>query len=111
MTVVQGFRNLDAMPEEQLSDMMALRLVVANRGEVKFWRLKAGLRPEAHSHPEEQITWFLKGRVEFRIGEETRLCGPGDIALIPGGVEHQGAFLEDTEMVSIFMAPPAAGRP
>ena len=29
----------------------------------------------------------------------------GDVAVIPGNVEHEGIFLEDTEVVDIF-APP-----
>jgi len=29
----------------------------------------------------------------------------GDVAVIPGGIEHEGFFSEDTEVVDIF-APP-----
>ncbi len=30
---------------------------------------------------------------------------PGDVAVIPGNVEHEGIFPEDTEVIDIF-APP-----
>ena len=30
---------------------------------------------------------------------------PGDVAVIPGGVEHEGFFPEDTEVIDVF-APP-----
>jgi quercetin dioxygenase-like cupin family protein len=27
---------------------------------------------------------------------------PGDVAVVPGGVEHEGYFAEDTEVVDFF---------
>ena len=43
--------------------------------------------------------------MEFRLGNEKKTCGPGDLAVIPGGVEHEAWFPEDAEVVDIF-APP-----
>src|SRR5262249_44908351 len=45
------------------------------------------------------------GKMEFRIGSEQRVCGPGDVVVIPGGMEHEGWFSEDTEVIDFF-APP-----
>jgi quercetin dioxygenase-like cupin family protein len=42
-----------------------------------------------HSHPHEQIGVLLSGRLEFTIGAETRMVGPGDHWRIPGGVPHR----------------------
>ena len=39
----------------------------------------------------------LHGRVEAARS----VCGPGDVA-IPGGVEHEGSFREDTEVIDFF---------
>jgi quercetin dioxygenase-like cupin family protein len=39
---------------------------------------------------------MLKGKVEFRLGTEQRVCGPGDVTVIPGGSERW--FREDTEV-------------
>jgi len=41
-----------------------------------------------HSHPHEQIGVVVAGEYTITIGEETRLVGPGDIYIIPGGVSH-----------------------
>ena len=35
---------------------------------------------------------MLKGRVEFRLGTERRVCGRGDVVVIPGGTEHEAWF-------------------
>ena len=46
-----------------------------------------------------------KGKMEFRLGSEQRVCGQGDVIVIPGGTEHEGWFREDTEVIDFF-APP-----
>ena len=48
-----------------------------------------------HSHPHEQMGILLEGRVEFTIGGETRLLGPGDMWRIPGGVLHSVRALDE----------------
>ena len=32
---------------------------------------------------------MLKGELDFTIGGETRLLHPGDLYIIPGGVDHE----------------------
>jgi mannose-6-phosphate isomerase-like protein (cupin superfamily) len=63
------------------------------------------LKKAPHSHANEQIVWMLKGKMEFRLGSEQRVCGPGDVVVIPGGTEHEGWFREDSEVIDFF-APP-----
>lgn len=41
-----------------------------------------------HSHPHEQAGIVLSGELTFTIGGETRTLFPGDMYIIPGGVEH-----------------------
>jgi uncharacterized RmlC-like cupin family protein len=69
------------------------------------WSIGAGVHVEPHSHANEQIVWMLKGKLEFRLGSEQRVCGPGDVVVIPGGAEHEGWFREDSEVIDFF-APP-----
>jgi quercetin dioxygenase-like cupin family protein len=51
---------------------------------IVWWSIRAGIHVEPHSHPNEQIVWMLKGRMEFRLGTERRVCGQGDVVVIPG---------------------------
>jgi hypothetical protein len=55
---------------------------------IVWWSFGAGVHVGPHSHPNEQIAWMLKGKMEFRLGAEQRVCGPGDVAVIPAGAEH-----------------------
>jgi quercetin dioxygenase-like cupin family protein len=41
-----------------------------------------------HSHPHEQAVTVLAGEFELTVAGQTRLVKPGDMVIIPGGVEH-----------------------
>ncbi|GIV90689.1 MAG: cupin [Chloroflexus sp.] len=56
----------------------------------------------AHSHPHEQMTLVLSGRVRFRVGDEWQELGPMDIVHIPGGVEHEAIMEEDSLFFDLF---------
>jgi quercetin dioxygenase-like cupin family protein len=105
--VMQGFSSLSTLPEEKVTDKITRRILVGEKEMAVFWTMKAGAHAAAHSHPNEQLFWMIKGKMDFRLGDQRRLCGPGDVGVIPGGVEHEAWFLEDTEVVDMF-APPRA---
>ena len=41
-----------------------------------------------HTHPNEQGGIIIEGEFELGIGGEVKVLKPGDIYIIPGGVEH-----------------------
>lgn len=52
----------------------------------------------------DEVLVIIEGKVEFRVGEETREVVPGDLVFIPQGTLH-GPILEDGERfaaLSIF---------
>jgi quercetin dioxygenase-like cupin family protein len=107
MPVSFGFKELAALPQEQVNDKISRRMLAGKQGMIVWWSMKAGAHAGAHRHPHEQIVWMLKGRMDFRIGDEHRSMVAGDVAVVPSGVEHEGFFPEDTEVVDVF-APPRA---
>jgi quercetin dioxygenase-like cupin family protein len=66
------------------------------------FRIASGTKLPVHQHPHEQTSTILEGRFEFRVGEEVRECGPGEVAVIPGGVPHSGMALTDCRIMDIF---------
>ena len=50
--------------------------------------LDANMPLPEHSHPHEQVGMILAGSVEFNIAGETRMLGPGEVFIVPGGVPH-----------------------
>ena len=107
MPVMSGFGALAGLPWERINDKIERRVISGDQGMIVWWKLKAGARAASHQHPHEQIVWMLKGRMDFRIGSVQRSMIAGDIAVIPGNIEHEGFFPEDTEVVDVF-APPRA---
>ena len=102
---IKGFTSLATLPQEKITDKITRRMLTGDKEMVVVWTMKAGAHASAHKHPHEQIFWVLSGKMDFRMGDERRMCGPGTMAVIPGGVEHEAWFPEDTEVMDIF-APP-----
>ena len=99
------FGALAELPWERVTDKIERRVLAGQQGMIVWWKMKAGAHAATHQHPHEQIVWMLKGKMDFRIGNDRRSMVAGDVAVIPGNVEHEGIFPEDTEVVDIF-APP-----
>ncbi len=102
MPVIEGFDQLAAVAEEQITDKIRRRVVSGKQGTMVYWTLKAGAKAAAHRHPHEQFVWMVKGTMDFRIGAEKRAMKPGDVAVIRGGVEHEAYFPEDSEVIDFF---------
>jgi quercetin dioxygenase-like cupin family protein len=63
---------------------------------------------ELHSHPHEQISVMVSGRMRLTVGDEVRDIGPGDMWYAPANVEHGGEILGDEPVVFIDVyAPPS----
>jgi quercetin dioxygenase-like cupin family protein len=115
-TAMKGFHALKTLPEEKVTDKITRRILIGDKEMIVWWSMKAGAHAAAHRHPHEQMFWMISGRMEFRLGDQKRTCGPGDVGVIPGGVEHEAWFPEDTEVVDVFAPPredflPGAGAP
>jgi quercetin dioxygenase-like cupin family protein len=105
MPTLVGFGTFAALPEERISENINRRILSGDQGMLVWWSIRAGVHVEPHSHANEQMVWMLKGKMEFCLGDEQRVCGPGDVVVIPGGTEHEGWFREDSEVIDFF-APP-----
>jgi quercetin dioxygenase-like cupin family protein len=97
--------SIGGQKEHALSEKISRRILSGDQGMLVWWSIGAGVHVEPHSHANEQIAWMLKGKMEFRLGGEQRVCGPGDVVVIPGGMEHEAWFREDTQVIDFF-APP-----
>ena len=103
MPVLAGYGSLKEIAEERITDKITRRVLSGEKGMLVWWSIKAGAHANAHKHPHEQMFWMLKGRMDFRLGDERRSCVAGDVGVIPGGVEHEAWFPEDTEVVDVFV--------
>ena len=63
-----------------------------------------------HSHPWEQVSIVVKGRMRLTVGDDVREVGPGDMWFAPAGIPHGGKILGDEPLIFIDVyAPPTGG--
>ena len=63
----------------------------------------AGILTETHSHPFDQITHMVRGKLKFQIGDKGhKTVGPGDVLVVPAGTPHGGEVLEEAEYIDFF---------
>ena len=58
-----------------------------------------------HTHPHEQMTLVLQGRVKFFIEGQERIVSAGSVLHFPSNVEH-GATMLDEEVILIDVFTP-----
>ena len=64
--------------------------------------LLSGQCQHLHDHPtQDKFYLVLAGRGHFTVGEETQLCGPGEMILCPAGVAH-GVENRDETLLSFL---------
>ena len=102
------FHRWSDMEREQLSPLLARRIISGERMMLAHVYLKKGCVVPKHSHHNEQLTYILEGALRFWIGEEqteTIDVRAGEVLLIPSNVPHQAEALEDTLDVDVFSPP------
>lgn len=65
-------------------------------------RFEEGAIGYEHSHPHEQMSYCLKGRLEFTIDGQVHLLQEGETISIPGGAKHGVKALEQSALLDSF---------
>lgn len=100
--------NWDAVAKEQLGDLIVRQIVHGDELMMVKLTMKAGAVVKSHSHPNEQMTYILKGKIRFTHGWDmelnTVLCA-GDVLHLAANVPHAAECLEDTVDLDVFTPP------
>lgn len=79
--------------------------------ELNWVKFEAGSTYLLHSHPYEQTSVMIQGRLRLTVGDEVREIGPGDMWFVPSGVPHGGQTLGDEPVIFVDVySPPSGGR-
>jgi quercetin dioxygenase-like cupin family protein len=83
------------------------RKVFTGEGATLAWTtLEPGHTPRPHSHDYEQIVYIVSGRVRFTVGDEEAIVGPGDMLVVPPGVEHWAETIGDEPALDLSIFTP-----
>jgi quercetin dioxygenase-like cupin family protein len=98
------FYDFKDIPEELVtpdkSAAMA-RMITGSQVELAILRFRKGEGARIHSHPQEQILYMLKGRMQVTTGGKDTVIGPGQAAHFAPDVLHGTVMLDDVECVSV----------
>jgi quercetin dioxygenase-like cupin family protein len=93
------------VPIETPHEGIERQMVVGKNIMICRFKFAPFLVTPAHSHPHEQMTLVMQGKVKFIIGEETRIVAAGDVLHFPSNNWH-GATMLDEEVVLIDIFSP-----
>ena len=101
------------MPFMKIEDLEPVELVPGARartpyGErlmLSYLEMDENTSIPAHSHPHEQAGMVIKGQVELTISEESRLCEPGDMFIIPPNTQHGAKAVNGPAVVLDVFSP------
>ena len=65
-------------------------------------------RPQPHTHQGSEGFYVLEGSIEFVVGDQSRVGGPGFWALVPGGVAHTFGNVGESPARLLIIHAPAA---
>ena len=97
--------NWSTIPVEHPSEGIARQMVVGENLMICRFRFAPNLVTPEHSHPHEQMSIVVQGRVRFFVEGKERIASPGDVLHFPSGCRH-GATMMDEEVVLIDIFTP-----
>jgi quercetin dioxygenase-like cupin family protein len=65
-------------------------------------QIAKGYRGDIDQHPEEQISYIEKGKVEFEVDGTKSVLSQGDVQYISPNVIHRVHVLEDCVILDVF---------
>jgi YD repeat-containing protein len=60
-----------------------------------------GSGPPPHAHPWDESFYVVSGTLDFGIGDEAFVAGPGTLVHLPAGTTHWFRFREAGQMISM----------
>jgi len=94
-----------SIPVERPGEGIERQMVVGRRMMVCRFRFAPYLVTPEHSHPHEQMSLVVSGRVRFFIEGEERVAVPGDVLHFPPDCWH-GATMMEEEVILIDIFSP-----
>jgi len=97
--------NWAGIPIEHPAEGIERQMVVGENLMVVRFRFVPFLVTPQHTHPHEQISIIVSGRVRFFIEGQETIASPGDVLHFPSNCLH-GATMMDEEVVLIDIFSP-----
>jgi quercetin dioxygenase-like cupin family protein len=95
----------DKVPIEQIAEGIDRQMIVGQNMMICRLRFDPMVVTPEHTHPHEQMTFVVKGRVKFTIDGSAVIAQPGAVLHFPPDNRH-GATMLDEEVVLLDIFSP-----
>jgi quercetin dioxygenase-like cupin family protein len=99
------FYNVQDLPMLEIIPGCRTRIPYGQNLMLSYLEMDDGAEVPLHSHPHEQGGILLEGKLQLTIGEETRLCEPGSLFIIPPNVKHRAVAIGGKAVVLDVFSP------
>src|SRR5262245_15150273 len=97
--------NWDTIPVEHPGEGIERQMVVGQKLMICRFRFAPLLVTPEHTHPHEQMSIVVSGRVRFFVAGTETIASPGDVLHFPPNCRH-GATMMEEEVVLIDIFTP-----
>ena len=106
VTLAEAEASAEFYPDDSASGMV---LADGQHSQFIWAKFEPGSVYRLHSHPYEQSSVMIRGRLRLTVGDEVREIGPGDTWFAPAGVPYGGEILGDEAVVFVDIYAPHSG--
>ena len=96
------FIELEEFEQREMFPGCKVRFVHSENMTFSYWTVEAGAVLPSHSHPHEQVANMIEGMFEMTIDGETRVLGPGAVAVVPPNAVHSGKAIKQCRVIDVF---------
>ena len=103
------FHHWDELDSEQHglpASLCRIKAITGEKLQLIWARFEPGGEYEMHSHPHEQFSFLIAGRMLLTVGDEQKQVAPGDIWYAPPNVVHGGELLGDEPVIFVDVFTP-----
>ena len=101
------FKTLSAAIQFSKEKMKKNGVFETDRFFCDLYCFEAGQEQSPHTHGgQDKVYYVVEGRGMFKVGEEEKELGPGEIALAPAGMNHGVANRSQQRLVTLVFVTP-----
>lgn len=93
------FFTVNELPATEMLPGVRRRVVYLEHAMVTFFEFDPQSVLPEHAHPHEQITYVVRGAMQFNLDGETRTLRAGDGVCVPPNVPHGAVVLDEPTFV------------
>lgn len=95
------FLDINSLPVKEPRPGWAGRFFDSQNMTFAYYDIQAGSTIHEHHHVNEEIWHILDGEIEVTIAGETKVAGPGYVAMVPPNTLHRVRAMTDARVIVV----------